>query len=56
MRGADRMDETWYGPLVRYIKKVPSRRLTEIDIVFCKFRLDNENRPNLRIPAVEEDP
>lgn len=55
MRGADRDDRTWYGPLVRYIKNIPSRKSTEIDIVFCKFRLDNENRPKLGIPAVEED-
>ncbi len=55
MRGADRTDETWYGPLVRYIKKIPSRKLTEVDVVFCKFRLGNENRPKLEIPPVEED-
>jgi hypothetical protein len=36
MRGADRTDWTWYGPMVRYIKKIPRRRSTEIDVVFCK--------------------
>lgn len=55
MRGADRMDETWYGPLVRYFRKIPSRKYSEIDVVFCKFRLDSDNRPKVRIPPVVEE-
>lgn len=53
MRGADRMDWTWYGPIVRYITKVPRRKCTEIDVVFCKFELDDDKRPKIRVPEIE---
>lgn len=55
MRGADRMDWTWYGPIVRYIKKIPRRKCTEIDIVFCKFVLDDDKRPKIRIAEIEPE-
>ncbi len=55
MRGADRMDGTWYGPVVRYVKKVSSRRCEEVDVVFCKFELDDANRPKIGIPEVLPD-
>ena len=54
MRGADRMDTTWYGPVVRYVTKVPRRKCTEIDVVFCKFDLD-DGTPKIGIPAVEPE-
>ncbi|MGH3914164.1 MAG: hypothetical protein ACRDTC_12270, partial [Pseudonocardiaceae bacterium] len=53
MRGTDRMDGTWYGPFVRYIKKISRRQRTEIDVVFCKFELDDDNRPKIRLPESE---
>jgi hypothetical protein len=49
MRGADRNDWTWYGPIVRYIKEIPRRKCTEIDVVFCRFELDDDKRPKIRI-------
>ena len=52
MRGADRMDRTWYGPIVRYVKKIPSRRCEEIDVVFCKFELDDGGVPRIGVPEV----
>jgi hypothetical protein len=55
MRGADTDDETWYGPMVRYVKRVPRRRSMEIDVVFCKFRLDDERRPKVRVPEIEAE-
>ena len=56
MRGADRMDRTWYGPVVRYVKKIASRGWEEIDVVFCKFELDDANRPKIGIPElIDED-
>jgi hypothetical protein len=55
MRGADRTDWTWYGPIVRYIKKIPRRKCTEIDIVFCKFVLDDDKRPNIRVAEIEPE-
>lgn len=53
MRGADQTDWTWYGPILRYIKKFPRRKATEIDVVFCKFELDNDKHPKIRIPDIE---
>jgi hypothetical protein len=50
MRGTDRTDWTWYGPIVRYIKKFPRRQCTEIDVVFCKFELDEDRRPKIQVP------
>ena len=55
MRGADRTDGTWYGPIVRYVKKIPRRRCTEIDVVFCKFVLDDDKRPKIRVPEIEPE-
>jgi hypothetical protein len=56
MRGADRMDRTWYGPVVRYVKKVSNRKCQQIDVVFCKFELDDANRPKVGVPpAVADD-
>ena len=55
MRGADQMDETWYGPMVRYIKKVPRVKTTEIDVVFCKFQLDDNGRPKVSVPELIEE-
>lgn len=55
MRGADRLDWTWYGPTVRYIKKIPRRKCTEIDVVFCKFELDDNKRPKIRVPEIEPE-
>lgn len=55
MRGADRMDVTWYGPVVRYVKKVSSRKCSEIDVVFCTFELDDAGRPKIGIPEVLPD-
>ncbi len=51
MRGADRNDQTWYGPIVRYVKKSNSRRCEEIDVVFCKFELD-DGVPKMGVPEV----
>lgn len=53
MRGADRMDGTWYGPFVRYVKKLSRRQCTEIDVVFCKFELDEDGRPMIQLPKSE---
>lgn len=55
MRGADRNDRTWYGPVVRYVKWVSSRRCQEVDVVFCKFELDDAGRPKIGIPEVLPD-
>ncbi len=55
MRGSDRMDRTWYGPVVRYIKKFPSRQYEEVDVVFCKFDLDDANRPKIGIPETVDE-
>jgi hypothetical protein len=55
MRGTDEMDSTWYGPMVRYLKKVPRRKAMEIDVVFCKFELDDSKRPKIRLPEVKPD-
>ncbi len=55
MRGADRADGTWYGPVVRYVKKVASRGYEEIDIVFCKFELDDSGRPKIGLAEVVAD-
>jgi hypothetical protein len=55
MRGADRMDWTWYGPIVRYIKKIPRRKCKEIDIVFCKFVLDDDKRPKIWVAEIEPE-
>ncbi len=51
-RGADRMDQTWYGPAFRYVKKISNRRCEEVDVVFCKFELDDGSRPKIGIPEV----
>lgn len=51
-RGADRMGQTWYGPVVRYVKKISSRRCEEVDVVFCKFELDDGGRPKIGIREV----
>ncbi|MGH2707089.1 MAG: toll/interleukin-1 receptor domain-containing protein [Actinomycetota bacterium] len=53
MRGADRTDWTLYGPMVRYIKKFPRRKCTEIDVIFCKFELDDGNQPKIWVPKIE---
>lgn len=50
MRGTDRTDWTWYGPIVRYIKKFPRRQCTAIDVVFGKFELDDDKRLKIRVP------
>ena len=55
MRGADQTDETWYGPVVRYIARVPRRKCAEIDVVFCKFQLDSDNRPRIGVPDLSEE-
>ena len=55
MRGADRTDGTWYGPVVRYVKKIVSRRCEEIDVVFCKFELDDTGRPKIGLAEVVPD-
>lgn len=52
MRGADRTDGTLYAPMVRYIKKFPRRKCTEIDVVFCKFELDDDKRLKIRVPQI----
>lgn len=54
MRGADHMDWTWYGPVVRYVKRISSRGAEEVDVVFCKFEVD-QDRPKIGIPEVVED-
>jgi hypothetical protein len=53
MRGTDQTDWTWYSPMLRYIKKFPRRKATEVDIVFCKFELDNDKHPKIRVPDTE---
>jgi hypothetical protein len=55
MRGADLLDETWYGPMVRYIKKVPQRNATEIDVVFAKFQLDDQKQAKIGVPELVEE-
>lgn len=50
MRGADSMDTTWYGPVLRYVKKMPALGTTEIDVVFCKFEIDSDNRARVGVP------
>ncbi len=55
MRGADSENTTWYGPIVRYFKRVPARQCTDIDVVFCKFRLGDDGRPKIELCAVEAD-
>lgn len=55
MRGADGENTTWYGPIVRYFKRIPARRCTEIDVVFCKFRLGDDKRPRIELCEVESD-
>lgn len=52
MRGADTMDGTFYGPVVRYIKKISARRCEQIDVVFCKFELTDDDRPRIGVPEV----
>lgn len=52
MRGTDPMDSTWYGPMLRYIKKFPRRESTEVDVVFCKFELDDK-QPKIRVPEID---
>jgi len=52
MRGADSMDGTFYGPVVRYVKKISSSRCEEIDVVFCKFELTEDKRAKINIPEV----
>jgi hypothetical protein len=54
-RGADLLDETWYAPMVRYIKKVPQRKCSEIDVVFAKFQLDDEKRAKIGVPELVEE-
>lgn len=54
MRGTDQTDWTWYGPMLRYIKDLPRHhRATEIDIVFCKFELDDNKKPKISVPEIE---
>lgn len=55
MRGTDRTDLTWYSPMLRYIKKFPRRKSTEIDVVFCKFELDNDKQPKIQVPELNQD-
>ena len=45
------MDWTWYGPIVRYQKKFLVV-VRGIDIVFCKFVLDDDKRPKVRLPTL----
>ncbi len=46
------LPQTWYGSVVRYVKKISSRRCEEVDVVFCKFELDDGGRPKIGIPEV----
>ncbi|MDP9388512.1 MAG: toll/interleukin-1 receptor domain-containing protein [Actinomycetota bacterium] len=55
MRGVDELDLTWYGPVLRYYKKIARRRCTEFDVVFCKFQLDADGRPKIGVPDVEDE-
>jgi hypothetical protein len=52
LRGADQMDETWYGPMLRYVKRVARRKCTELDVVFGKFKLDDDNKPRVGVPEL----
>lgn len=55
MRGVDELDVTWYGPIVRYYKKIPRRGCTEFDVVFCKFQLDDDGRARIGVPEVQSE-
>lgn len=55
MRGVDEMDMTWYGPVLRYYKRMARRRCTEFDVVFCKFQLDSQGQAKIGVPEVEGD-
>jgi len=55
MRGAERDNTAWYGPVVRYFKRMRSEHRAEIDVTFCKFRLDADKRVEIEVVAVEGD-
>lgn len=55
MRGADGMDRTLYGPVVRYVKKISNRGCEEIDVVFCKFELGDDHRLRIGVPEIAAD-
>ena len=55
LRGENSENTAWYGPVVRYYKHVVRDRRVEIDVTFCRFRLDDQRRPRIEICEERED-
>jgi len=55
MRGADLDNTAWYGPVVRYFKRIRAEHRAEVDVTFCKFRLDGDKRPEIEVVDVNGD-
>lgn len=55
MRGADAENTAWYGAVVRYYKHLRTKRRSEIDVTFCRFRVGEDRLPKIEMCEVRED-
>jgi hypothetical protein len=50
MRGAEARDETWYGPSLIRVRRIPQRRCMEFDVYFCKFDVQEHGTVKVGVP------
>lgn len=43
--------EEWYAPVLNWVKRVPAERKMQFDIYFQRFRVDDEGRVEVKVPA-----
>jgi hypothetical protein len=53
MRGCDERDGTWYAPVVNRVRKIKASNVTQFDVYFDKFELD-EDRSCVKVGVPKE--